>query len=79
MADLSSEVAAFLSDRAKLLSRIGAQWVVYKGGVCRGHFTEFEDAARYALDNFRDQPFLIRHTEDAQPVLPMLVVAADRS
>jgi hypothetical protein len=75
-ADLSREIAAFYAQRLRLLSEYGAQWVVFVMDECKGHFDAFEDAARFALDNFGDQRFLIRRTDDPQPQIPMLFVEA---
>lgn len=72
--DLSNEISAFLTQRARLAAELGPQWVVFVDGKCQGHFDAFDEAARYALEHHRSRRFLIRHTSDQQPVIPLMTV-----
>jgi len=72
--DLSREIAAFFRQRSDLLSKYGAAWVVIVEDDCKGHFSEFDEAARFAIAHHRDQRFLIRHTTEPEPQIPMVVV-----
>ena len=74
--DLSREISAFLKRRSELLRDYGSAWVIFVGDDLEGHFERFEDAARFAVDRFGGEHFLIRHTTDPEPQIPMLVVEA---
>jgi hypothetical protein len=72
--DLSVEIAAFMKQKPALIRDFGASWVVFVQDVCRGHFSNFQDAARFAVENLASGPFLIRHTDDLSPQVPMFIV-----
>lgn len=72
--DLSVEIAAFMQQKPALIREFGSAWVVFVRDVCEGHFAEFQDAARFAVKNFATSTFLIRHTDDLSPQVPMFIV-----
>lgn len=74
--DLSTEIAAFIRQRPRLVADYGASWVIFVGGDCKGHFERFAQAARHALDNYASDRFLIRHTTEPPPQIPFVVVDA---
>ncbi|MEI9965968.1 MAG: hypothetical protein WDM92_16355 [Caulobacteraceae bacterium] len=78
MADLNlaKEVATFNKLLPALRETYGASWVVIVGDDCRGGFPAFENAAEFAVKNFPDVEFLIRHTDAAEPQIPFALVEA---
>lgn len=74
--DLSSEIAAFMRQKPKLVADYGSSWVVFIGDVCRGHFALFEEAAKFAVANYGQEQFLIRHTTEPPPQIPLVFVDA---
>ena len=65
---LEAESQAFERLHDDLKQRFGPDaWVVVSGGECRGHFTQFRDAARFVATTFPDQPALLRQV-DSPPV-----------
>jgi len=74
--DMSEAIAAFHAQRARLLQEHGPSWVIFVGADLKGSFKEFDDAATFALDKLGDAQFLIRHTEEHIPHVPLVVVEA---
>lgn len=74
--DLADDIAAFHAQRPRLLQKYGPRWVVMVDQTFEGAFDEFEQAATFALEKFSDRPFLIRHTEEHEPHIPLVVVEA---
>ena len=71
--DLSTEIAAFLRERARLAREHGPAWVVFVGDEFKGAFGDFAAAAKFATSKFGATPFLIRNTFEAEPQFPFLV------
>jgi len=74
--DMSETIAAFHAQRPRLLQEHGPSWVVFVGADFKGGFKEFDEAATFAVANFGDSQFLIRHTEEHLPHAPLVVVEA---
>lgn len=74
--DMSETISAFQAQRPRLLQEHGAAWVVFIGAEFKGAFREFDAAATFALEKFADAQFLIRHTEEHVPHVPLVVVEA---
>ncbi len=74
--DMSETIAAFHAQRPRLLQEQGPSWVVFVGADFKGAFKEFDEAASFALEKFGDAQFLIRHTEEHIPQVPLVVVEA---
>jgi len=70
--DLTPEVEAFLRQRAALRARYAAQWVVFSGEEFRGAFSEYEGAARFAIEHFADSPFLVRNVDAEDEQVPLI-------
>jgi hypothetical protein len=71
--DLSTEIAAFLRERARLTHEYGPSWVVFVGADFKGAFEDFAKAVAFATTTFPNAPFLIRHTMAPEPQFPFLV------
>lgn len=74
--DMSEAISAFHAQRPRLLQEHGPSWAVFVGPEFKGAFKEFDDAANFALNQFSDAQFLIRHTEEHIPHVPLVVVEA---
>lgn len=74
--DMSEAISTFQAQRPRLLQEHGPSWVVFVGREFKGAFKEFDQAAAFALDKFNDAQFLIRHTEEHIPHVPLVVVEA---
>lgn len=74
--DMSETIAAFHAQRSRLLQQHGPSWVVFVGADFKGAFDSFDAAASFALDKCGDAQFLIRHTEEHVPHVPLVVVEA---
>jgi hypothetical protein len=74
--DMSEAISAFHEQRPRLLQEHGPSWVVFVGADFKGSFKEFDDAASFALTTLGDTQFLIRHTEEHIPHVPLVVVEA---
>ncbi len=72
--DLTDEIAAFEAQRAHLRQVLGSKWIVMVDDQCAGAFAEFDEAAQFALESFRDRGFLIRHVDAEEPQIPLVVV-----
>ena len=60
MAILANDIAAFEVMRRALEASSPKTWVVFHGGAYHGQFPDFEAAANFALDQFGQEPSLIR-------------------
>lgn len=60
MTVLSEDIAAFESMRAELEAKHGRKWVLFHKGEFQGSFSEFDDAAEVAVEQFGSGPYLIR-------------------
>lgn len=74
--DMSEAISAFHAQRPRLLQEHGPGWVVFVGAEFKGSFKAFEEAATFALGKFSATQFLIRHTEEHIPHVPLVVVEA---
>jgi len=74
--DMSEAISAYHAQRPRLLQEHGPSWVVFVGADFKGSFKEFDDAASFALEKFSAAQFLIRHTEEHIPHVPLVVVEA---
>lgn len=74
--DMSEAISAFHEQRPRLLQEHGPSWVVFVGPELKGSFKEFDEAATFALTTLADVQFLIRHTEEHIPHVPLVVVEA---
>jgi hypothetical protein len=72
--DLSLDIAAFQTEKARLLREFGRQWVVLADAKFQAAFADFDAAARFALSAFGNRPFLIRRADDPQAAVPMMIV-----
>jgi hypothetical protein len=73
---MSEAISAFHTQRPRLLQEHGPSWVVFVGAEFKGAFKEFDEAATFALDKLSDAQFLIRHTEERTPHVPLVLVEA---
>lgn len=74
--DLSEEISAFLAQRPRLLKEHGPSWVVFVGKSSKGSFPTYQNAIAMALKSYPNEAFLIRHTEEHEPHVPLVVVEA---
>lgn len=74
--DMSEAISAFHAQRPRLLQEHGPSWVIFVGSEFKGAFKEFDAAATFALNTLSDAQFLIRHTEEHIPHVPLVVVEA---
>ena len=74
--DMSEAIAAYHAQRARLVQQYGPSWVVFVGPEFKGSFNQFDEAASFALAKLGDTEFLIRHTEEHVPHVPLVVVEA---
>ena len=71
---LSEEIRAFEQLLPKLRQDCGSAWIVMVDKVLKASFSEFQQAAKFAIDKFPDRQFLIRHTDQQQVDLPFVSV-----
>jgi len=74
--DLSEEIAAFHAQRSAILRDQGPCWVVMRHNHLERTFQSFEDAAAFAIVQFPNEPFLIRHVDEGTPHVPLVVIEA---
>jgi hypothetical protein len=74
--DMSEAIAAFHAQRPRLLQEHGPSWVIFVGPEFKGAFKDFDAAAVTALEKYAADQFLIRHTEEHVPHVPLVVVEA---
>ncbi len=71
---LTEEIKAFDEMLPRLRQEHGAVWAVLVGRDLKGAFQEFRQAAEFAVANFADMPFLIRHTEQHTAQIPFVAI-----
>lgn len=74
--DMSEAISAFHAQRPRLLQEHGPSWVIFVGPAFKGAFKTFDAAAGFALEKFPGEQFLIRHTDEHIPHVPLAVVEA---
>ncbi len=75
--DITAEVEAFLRERASLQVTHAHQWVVFADRRFQGAFDRYEGAARFAVTNFGDAPFLVRNVDDHEEHVPLIFADSD--
>lgn len=75
-AALEQEIVAFNAMLPKLRQEYGSVWAVLVDRAFKASFADFGQAAKYAVENFPDKPFLIRHTEQHAPHIPFVAIEA---
>jgi hypothetical protein len=73
-AALQTEIDAFERDVGQYRKSWGPSWVVVVGDDARGHFSEFDAAAHFAIAKFPEADFLIRHTDPEPEFIPFISV-----
>lgn len=73
---LVEEIKAFNAMLPQLRRDHGAVWAVLVGHDFKGAFQEFGKAADFAISNFADKNFLIRHTEQHPAHIPFVAIDA---
>ncbi len=63
-ASTDKQSEAYLAQLPRLRQDYGAAWIVMVDAAVKAHFAEFEQAADYAIRNFPDSQFMIRHTSE---------------
>ncbi|HEV7353081.1 MAG TPA: hypothetical protein VGN74_08150 [Brevundimonas sp.] len=71
---LTEEIKAFDDMLPRLRQEYGGVWAVLVGQDFKGAFQEFRQAAAFAVANFADTPFLIRHTEQHTAQIPFVAI-----
>ena len=74
--DFAEEIAAFHAIRPSVRQARGPGWIVIVGSGLQGVYSDYEQAVEAAIEEFPNTPFLIRHTEEAPPHIPLVVVEA---
>ena len=74
---LDREIAAFTQDLDSLRAHHSGKFVVFEGEKLRGAFDTFDAAARFALKEFSQGPYLIRQV-GAPETMPMPASVAFR-
>jgi hypothetical protein len=75
--DLSKEIEAFLRQRAVLQREHASQWVVFADERYQGAFDQYEGAVRFAIERFRDTPFLVRNVDAENESVPLILAEAE--
>ena len=75
-AALEQEIAAFDAMLPVLRREYGSIWAVLADGDFKAGFTDFGQAAEYAVAHLPDKTFLIRHTEQHVPHIPFVAIEA---
>jgi hypothetical protein len=73
---LTNEIAAFLRDRATLKAQQAAPWVVFADEKFQGAFDGYEAAVRFAIERFKDAPFLVRNVDAEDEQVPLIFAEA---
>jgi hypothetical protein len=69
---LTQEIAAFLRERSTLKETHVAPWVVFAEEKFQGAFDGYEAAVRFAIEKFRDAPFLVRNIDAEDEQVPLI-------
>ncbi len=72
----AEEIAAFHAIRPSVRQERGPGWVVIVGSDLQGVYPDYERAVEAAIEKFPNTQFLIRHTEETPPHIPLVVVEA---
>lgn len=72
---LDQDIEAFEAMLPSLRQRFGSVWAVLVDRDFKASFPEFQGAATYAVENFGDRDFLIRHTDQHVPHIPFIALA----
>ncbi len=70
--DLTREIAAFVKERKALREEHDSQWVVFADERFQGAFGDYERAVRFAIEHFRDTPFLVRNLDAEDEHVPLI-------
>ena len=73
-ANLDREIQAFESMLPTLRQQVGSVWAVLVDCDFKAGFPEFQKAAEYAVANFPDRDFLIRHTHQHPAHIPFIAI-----
>jgi hypothetical protein len=73
-AALQTEIDAFERDVGQYRGTWGPSWIVVVGAEAKGHFPQFDAAARFAIDTYPETDVLIRHTDPEPEFLPLIAV-----
>lgn len=73
-ASLDRDIQAFEAMLPKLRQQFGPVWAVLVDCDFKAEFSEFQSAAQYAVENFADRSFLIRHTDQHTPHIPFIAI-----
>jgi len=75
---LGKELAIYKKMRPELLKHHMGKHVVIHGDTFAGAFDTFDTAAREAISQFGDGPYLIREVTEIEPRMPMPASVAFR-
>lgn len=72
---IQNEIAAYESEKERLETSLLGRWVVFHNEEMAGDYEDFQEAAKAAVEQFGDGPYLIRQVGTA-PVetLPALLI-----
>lgn len=73
---LEQEIKAFTAMLPELRRTHGSIWAVLVGSDFKAGFADFSHAAEYAVQNFPDRQFLIRHTQQHTAHIPFVAIEA---
>ena len=71
---LAAEIDTFEKTLPSLRQRLGSAWALIIGQDCKGGFPDFGAAASYAMQNFPNAEYLIRHTDNRTAQIPFVAV-----
>lgn len=74
MTTLSQEIEAYKTLLPEIKRRHGDVWALVSGARLVEVFEEYEQASRFADDQFPDRDVLIRHTSEHRGVAPFIVL-----
>ena len=74
--DFAQEISTFHAILPAVRKEHGPSWVVIVGPELKGVYPDYERAIEAAIEAFPSTPFLIRHTEERAPHIPLVVVEA---
>lgn len=70
--EVTQEIVAFLRERSALRVKYRDHWVVFSGESFQGAFDRYEAAARFAIEQFKGKPFLVRNLEAEDEQVPLI-------
>ncbi len=74
MGSFAEQISAYRQLLPQIKKERGAVWAVLVDSQLKETFSEFADAARFALERFPDEEVLIRHTDELKETVPFLVL-----